>query len=522
MTAAPRRPAVLVALLSAVLCVLPACSSSEGTERSSASTTTTEATPTEAPVQPVEWTDCTADIAPIIAGRPGADRPLTFGCGQVEVPLSYDDPAGPTLSLFAVRAVSGAQTDRIGSLVVNPGGPGLSATDAAVQAALTLPDAVVGRFDVVGVDPRGVGLSQPVECIPDATKDELTAAEPRPGTAEEVDAAFALADDVAEGCVDTYGAGLGAFSTVDSARDLDRVRQAVGDTQLTYLGYSYGTTLGSTYAELYPENVRALVLDGAVDPDADRESAAEAQAAGFEAAFDAFAANCTALVGGCPVGADPRAFLGDLLTQAETAPVPSSREGETRQATPGLVLAAVRSALYNPAAWPQLAQSLAAAQAGDAAGVLTLADTFTGRGEDGTYTNTIDANITISCSDTDEEYAQSDVRPLVADWGARYPLFGAEAALSLYTCTPWDAPRTPLPDRDAEGAAPILVVGTQGDPVTPLPGAVDMAADLASGVLLTWQGSGHTAYPKTQCVTDAVNAYLVDLAAPAADLTCPA
>ncbi len=154
--------------------------------------------------------------------------------------------------------------------------------------------------------------------------------------------------------------------------------------------------------------------------------------------------------------------------------------------------------------------------------MLTLADTFTGRADDGTYTNAIDANITISCADVDETYEQSDVRALVADWGSRYPLFGADAALSLYTCTPWDAPRTPLPERDAEGAAPILVIGTQGDPVTPLPGAVDMAEDLTSGVLLTWQGSGHTAYPKTQCVTDAVNAYLVDLAAPTADLTCPA
>ncbi len=522
MTADPRRPAVLVALLSVVLVVLAACSSGDGTDEAATTSSAASATPTEAPVEPVEWTDCTTDIAPIIAGRPGADRPLTFGCGQIEVPLSYDDPTGPTLSLFAVRAVSGTQVDRIGSLVVNPGGPGLSATDAAVQSALTLPDAVLGRFDVVGVDPRGVGLSQPVECISDDTKDELTADEPRPSTAEQLDAAFALADDVAEGCADTYGAGLGAFSTVDSARDLDRVRQAVGDTQLTYLGYDYGTTLGSTYAELFPAQVRALVLDGAVDPGADPQAAAEAQAQGFEAAFDAFAATCTGLVGGCPVGADPRTFVGDLLTQAGTAPIPSSRQGETRQATPGLVLAAVRSALYDPAAWPQLAQSLAAAQAGDSAGVLTLADTYTGRSEDGTYTNTIDAGLTISCSDTEETPSRTDVRALVAAWGTTYPLFGADSALSLYTCTPWEAPRTPLPDRDAEGAAPILVIGTQGDPVTPLPGAVAMAEELTSGVLLTWQGGGHTAYPGTDCVTAAVNSYLVDLVAPPTDLVCPA
>ncbi|KQS63616.1 alpha/beta hydrolase [Modestobacter sp. Leaf380] len=509
------------ALLAVGLVALTACTSGDDTAPAAGSTTASP-TPTEAPVEPVAWDDCTAQIAPIIAGRPGADRPLTFSCGTIDVPLSHEDPTGPTLSLFAVRAVSGTQADRIGSLVVNPGGPGLSATDAAVQSALTLPDAVLGRFDVVGVDPRGVGLSQPVECVSDAQKDELSAAEPRPTSAAQLDDAFGLVDEVAAGCAEEYGAGLGAFSTVDSARDLDIVREALGDEQLSYLGYSYGTTLGSTYAELFPENVRALVLDGAVDPDADREEAAEAQAAGFEAAFDAFAANCVALVGGCPVGADPRTFVNDLLTQTATTPIASSREGETRAATPGLVLAAVRSALYTPAAWPQLAQSLATAQQGDAAGVLTLADTFTGRGEDGTYTNTIDANLTVSCSDTEETHDQDEVRALVAEWNTTYPLFGADAALGLYTCTPWEAPRTPLPDRDAEGAAPILVIGTQGDPVTPLPGAVDMAEDLTSGVLLTWQGSGHTAYPQTECVTAAVDSYLVDLVAPLDGLTCPA
>ncbi len=511
----------VVALLAASLTALSACTFGDDVTPA-ASSATASVTPTEAPVEPVAWEDCTAQIAPIIAGRTGADRPLTFSCGSIDVPLDYADPTGPTLSLFAVRAVSGTQADRIGSLVVNPGGPGLSATDAAVQSALTLPDAVLGRFDVVGVDPRGVGLSQPVECISDEQKDKLTAAEPRPTTADPLDSAFQIVDDIAAGCAEKYGDGLGAFSTVDSARDLDRVREALGDTQLSYLGYSYGTTLGSTYAELFPENVRALVLDGAVDPDADGAETAAAQAAGFEAAFDAFAANCVALVGGCPVGADPRTFVTDLLTQAGTTPIPSSKTGETRQATPGLVLAAVRSALYAPAAWPQLAQSLATAQQGDSAGVLTLADTFTGRGEDGTYTNTIDANLTVSCSDTEETHPQDEVRSLVAEWGTTYPLFGADAALGLYTCTPWEAPRTPLPDRDAEGAAPILVIGTQGDPVTPLPGAVDMAEDLTSGVLLTWQGSGHTAYPQTECVTTAVDSYLIDLVAPLDGMTCPA
>ena len=182
----------------------------------------------------------------------------------------------------------------------------------------------------------------------------------------------------------------------------------------------------------------------------------------------------------------------------------------------------VLSALYDAGSWPQLAQALASAQAGDSAGLLTLADNYNGRYDDGTYSNILDANIAINCADTDETYTEDQVRAIVADWSVRYPLFGAAVGSSLYTCSVWDAPRTPLPERDAEGSAPILVVGTERDPATPLAGAIDMAQDLHSGVLLTWQGEGHTAYPKTDCVTQAVDAYLIDLTAPQDGLTCPA
>jgi pimeloyl-ACP methyl ester carboxylesterase len=511
-----RRLAAAVVLLALTL---TGCTSGGDDTATAASSAAAPATPV---AQPVQWTDCDADIDTIIAGRPGADRDIAFSCGTTTVPASYDDPAGGPLDLFLVRATLAGQTDRIGSLLVNPGGPGQSATDAAVQSALTLPEDVLRRFDVVGLDPRGAGLSTPVECISDQQKDQLFSVDPRTADAAALDTAFAQVDAVAAGCADKYKDALGAFDTVDSARDMDLVRQSLGDEQLTFLGYSYGTTLGSTYAELFPERVRALVLDGAVDPDAGGQEFAEQQAQGFETAFDAFAANCTGLLAGCPIGGDPRAFVTDLLTQAATTPVPSTRAGETRQATPGLVLNGIRSALYQPSAWPQLAQSLAAARNGDAAGILTLADTYTGRNDDGTYTNVVDANVAVTCADTDERFTADQVRTVLADWNTKYPLFGADAALGLYTCSPWQAPRTPLPARDAAGSAPILVVGTKGDPVTPLAGAEDMAAGLASGTLLTWEGNGHTAYPKTDCVTAAVDAYLVDLVVPAEGTTCPA
>jgi pimeloyl-ACP methyl ester carboxylesterase len=305
---------------------------------------------------------------------------------------------------------------------------------------------------------------------------------------------------------------------------MDRLREALGDEKLTYLGYSYGTTLGSTYAEMFPDKVRAMVLDGATDPDADPVADAEGQAAGFEDAFDAFAKNCLDLRAGCPMGKTPRTYLEKLLDEAEAAPIPTKDKGDDREATAGDVLTAVAAALYDEDAWPQLSQALVAARKGDAAGVFTLADAYTQRLDDGSYSNLFDANRAINCADTDEEdqVSEEEIRSLVAEWTKEYPLFGPSSATALYDCNVWDAERTPLPERDAEGSPPILVIGTEGDPATPLAGAVDMAKDLDSGVLLTWQGEGHTAYPKTKCVTKAVDAYLIDEKAPKDDLTCPA
>ncbi len=514
----------LLAASTGLLLAVAGCTSFTETA-DEATTPSGSSAPAEPEAAPIAWTDCDAEITELLAGTPGSERDLSFECGRTEVPIDHDEADGATLPLFLVRATLAGQTDRIGSLLVNPGGPGLSGADFALNLALSLPEDVLRRFDLVGFDPRGVGLSTAVECIPAELKDRLTAAEPRPTTQEQVDEVLALADELAEGCVEEYGDALGTFSTVDTARDMDLLRESLGDEQLNYLGYSYGTTLGSTYAELYPENVRALVLDAAVDPDADAQTRVESQAAGLEASFDAFAANCTGLVSGCPLGGEPRRFLEDLLAQAAGTPIPSAAEGETRAATPGVIMTAVLSAMYDPGSWPQLSQSLAAARNnGDAAGLFSLADRYAGRLADGSYTNQSDASVAINCADTpeDETYSAEQVLALAQDWGTRYPLFGAGAATGLYTCSVWDAPRTPLPERDADGSAPILVVGTTGDPVTPLPGAEDMAADLTAGSLLVWEGQGHTAYPKTPCVTDAVNAYLFDLAVPQDGLRCPA
>jgi pimeloyl-ACP methyl ester carboxylesterase len=526
-----RLPRGIVAVPSSLLAlslVLAGCTSFSDTVAEGAGTTTSPAAEPE--VAPIEWTDCDDQIQPLIANQPGSDRDLAFECGQTEVPISYDEPQGKPLQLFLVRVVSGTQTDRIGSLMINPGGPGASGADAAIGLALTLPAEVLARFDIVGFDPRGVGLSTDVECISDEQKEAMVAAEPRPVSDEQLDDAFALTREIADACAEKYASpeALGTFNTVDTARDMDLLREALGDEKLTYLGYSYGTTLGSTYAELFPDKVRALVLDAAVDPDTDARADAEQSAAALEKGFDAFAKNCVGLIAGCPIGKDPRAFVQALLAQAQKTPIPSKEpaasdeRAEPRTATRGVVMTAVRAALYDTASWPQLAQALAAAKKGDSAGLFSLADSYTGRLEDGTYSNQLDANLAINCADTEESFEESEIRELAAEWGKKYPFFGAGSATGLYTCSVWEAERTPLPERDAEGSAPILVVGTSGDPVTPLPGAEDMADDLESGVLMVWQGQAHTAYPKNRCVNAAVNAYLISLKVPMDGLTCPA
>jgi pimeloyl-ACP methyl ester carboxylesterase len=512
--------ALLGCLLPAVL-VLSGCTSFASTIASAQRSSAPASAPSATPPAPIRWTDCTQQIKPLIDGQPGADRPLGFACGRTEVPISYRTRGGPTLPLFLVKVVLAGQTDRIGSLLVNPGGPGASGADAAISLALTMPTDVLQRFDLVGFDPRGVGLSTPVQCLPGELKDEVAAAEPRPLTDAQQRDAFALSQRVADTCAKKYGSALGTFNTADTARDMDRLRQSLGDAKLSYLGYSYGTTLGSVYAELFPRNVRAMVLDGDVDPDASDQAEAESAAAGLEKSFDAFAANCTGLPSGCPVGADPRRFVQDLLTQADTTPIPSAKQGETRKATAGIVLTAVQSAMYDTSTWPQLAQALAAAQKGDAQGLFSLADSYNGRLADGSYTNLVDANLAISCADTTQRYTQQQVRAAIADWNGKYPMFGAAIAVGLYSCTVWKAARTPLPERAAVSSAPILVVGNTGDPVTPYAGAQDMARDLGSTALLTWQGQGHTSYPKTPCVTAAVDSYLVNLTVPPAGLTCP-
>jgi len=498
--------------------VLTACSS-PGTEGTWGPAGGRAATPAPARSgQPLAWRDCEPE-AERVAGSPLSGA--TYSCATLAVPQDWAEPGGATFDLALLRIRSDRQDERIGSLLVNPGGPGGSGWETAVYLSLGIPTEVMQRFDLIGFDPRGVARSSPVECISDRDKDEATAADPDPESQAEFDAQVRAARAIGEGCARKYGEALPRFATEQAARDMDAIRAAVGDEKLTYLGYSYGTLLGAVYAQLFPGRVRALVLDGAVDPEQDDVTASEGQAAGFEKAFDNFAADCRAKGSACPLGPNPRAVVQETVEGLQIRPL-QEPGGSRRTVTGGHVLLAVVAALYVEQRWAPLAKAVADVRRGDPTGVLELADDYNGRQDDGSYDNSTDANLAVNCADEATPPSVAEVRRLQGEWRTKYPLFGSALALSTLGCAVWPGARDPYPTGRAEGSPPILVVGTVGDPATPYANTGKLAAMLGVGRVLTWAGEGHTAYPQTRCIAEAVNRYLIDLTVPAEGTRCPA
>ncbi|WP_435872692.1 alpha/beta hydrolase [Micromonospora matsumotoense] len=482
-----------------------------------------------APGNAPTWRAC-PEVADELVGR-GAPG-MRYECARIAVPRNWGTgtgaTAGPgsgeTFEIALLRARSSKQRDRIGSLVINPGGPGGSGVDTAVYLSFGpsfggLPTAVTDRFDIVGFDPRGVSRSSPVKCISDADLDASFGYDPDPRSQQSFDGYQALNRRIGQGCGDRYGDQLPLYGTEQAARDMDAVRAAVGDDKLTYLGYSYGTLLGATYAQLYPQRVRALVLDGAVDPQQQLIAGSESQARGFERAFGNFDRWCAANAGRCPIAPDARGAVTSAIDKAKVSPV---RGAGGREATSGWVFYAVISSLYTESGWEELARAIDRLDDGDPTDVFKLADSYAGRGEDGQYTNLFDANLAVNCADETEKPSVDQIRQLQSQWRQKYPLFGPALAVGMFGCVEWPGGRDPYPTGRADGAPPIVVVGTTGDPATPYEQTARLAAMLGVGRVLTWEGEGHTAYPQTSCITEAVDAYLISLTVPREGLRCPA
>jgi pimeloyl-ACP methyl ester carboxylesterase len=471
----------------------------------------------------LELTDCAGLINLSAAGIPPQRRDkLNFDCGRVQVPVDYTRPGGTKMSIAVIRVRHKDQPQRIGSLLVNPGGPGGSGFFLAISLAASLPDEVLQHFDVVGFDPRGVGLSAPLRCETDRDETQALALDVDVRTASGLAQAKSVARRFASGCKAKYGSALAHYNTVETAMDMDRIRAATGDDKLNYLGFSYGTELGAVYAHLFPQRIRVAVLDGAVDPQTtgDAVASGEQQIAGFESSFDQFAADCATRPACKPLG-NARNAVAALVHAARAAPIASSRAGDKRKATGGNVLYAVLSALYSKQLWPVLASALIAAEHGDAKGLFALDDEYSERDPDGHYSNILDVFQAVSCNDQKSDPTDPVIQAAAARWATRFPLFGLWSAATLFQCQTWPKARHPIPPETAPGSEPILVVGNLHDPATPYAGAVNMARTLGTGVLLTWDGEGHTSYLQSRCIDDKVDAYLIDATPPAPNTTCP-
>ncbi|MBV9350860.1 MAG: alpha/beta hydrolase [Mycobacterium sp.] len=474
--------------------------------------------------QPLAWGLCRV-VSGTAVKLPGGAQ-----CGKVAVPVDYNYLRGDAAVLALIRFP--ATGKKIASLIINPGGPGESGIEAAVSIVQALPPQVREHFDLVGFDPRGVASSRPaIWCNSDAEND-------RQRTEPQVDYSPAGVAHI-EGetkayvgrCVKKMGTKfLANAGTVNVAKDLDAVRAAVGDAKLTFLGYSYGTRIGSAYAEAYPQNVRAMILDGAVDPNADPVEQDLRQAKGFQDAFNAYAADC-AKNPACPLGTDPakavdvyHSLVDPLVDKnnplvGKPAPTDDPRGLSYSDAIVGTIMA-----LYTPTLWHHLTDGLTELTHHRGDTLLALADMYMRRNPHGHYTNATDARVTVNCVDeppvkdrakvVDEDRRSREIAPFMS-----YGEFTGHAPLDA--CAFWPVPPTTRPHIiSAPGLAPTVVVSTSHDPATPYTAGVDLAKQLR-GALLTFDGTQHTVvFQGNRCVDNFATAYLIHGTVPPPGAKC--
>jgi pimeloyl-ACP methyl ester carboxylesterase len=439
--------------------------------------------------------------------------------GSVEVPIDYDDPAKGTFDLFVLRHPAADPSQRIGTLLVNPGGPGFGGSVLAQVAENVYSPDLLDHFDIVGWDPRGTGLTTPaIDCIDDydpyfATEyDGLSDEEARQKSED-------VAVDFEQQCEKSNGDILQYVGTNNSARDMDMIRQALGEDTITYFGFSYGSELGATWATLFPDTVRAAVLDGAADPNADELEGRLQQSRGFEAALNTFLAQCSDDPD-CAFhnGGDAEGAYDALIESLSENPIPSDPGRPDVEV--GVATFAVIQAMYSESLWPDLAKALAAAQDGDGSGLLALYDEYYQRQPDGTYDNSLEAFQVISCADTAERQTVEEADAEAHLYVEAAPRLNGHSEGGSYFCTFFPPSVDPRVTITGAGAGPILVVGTTGDPATPLESSRNMAEALEDGVLLTVEADQHTGYDVNECSKSTIDAYLIDLEVPAADARC--
>lgn len=459
-------------------------------------------------------------LAEFYSQRPAWEPCGDHECAELTVPLDYAEPTGETIELALLRVAATDPARRVGSLVVNPGGPGAPGTSYAAQAGAVFRPPLLAAYDVVGFDPRGTGKSAPVDCLSDAELDDYVATDPSPDTAAERGDYAGWVEAIGAGCAERSGDLAAHVTTVEAARDVDVLRAALGEAELAYFGASYGTKLGATYADLFPDRVGRFVLDGAIDPTLTTRELNLGQAEGFERALRAYAADCVEQ--GCSLGGSADEVVASITGVVEAVderplPAQGGRSLDVGNAFYGIV-----APLYARDYWFVLTQALEAAREGDGSVLMQLSDLYTSRGRDGYTDNSAEAIYAINCLDDPTTIPAAQVPAQVAAFERASPTFGEVFAWSLTGCGGIQVESTvEEPEIDAAGAAPIVVVGTTRDPATPYAWAEALAAQLESGVLVSRDGDGHTGYNAgNACVDRAVEAYLVEGTVPDDGLRC--
>lgn len=462
-----------------------------------------DVTPTP-PASAIAWTDCGGG----------------FECADFEVPYDHDAPDDRVFTLPLLRRLAKNPDARIGSLLFNPGGPGGSGVGFLKSAWVAMPQLIAERFDLIGFDPRGQASSTPgIDCIVDLSA--FIALDPTPSDAAQLKAIEDETSALVAGCQQRSGEVLPYVGTNQIVRDMDMLREALGDEKLSYLGFSYGTFLGTMYADKFPNRVRALVLDAALDPALDGLTFIEQQARGFEGELEAFFDDC----GANPTCAfysagDPRAAYDALLASIEMTPMPA--KGTNRFLGPGEMAYAIAAPLYRPSQWKKLAEALALASTGDAKALLDISDGYVDRNADGTYGDSLEVYYGVLSVDAPfpKDITAYDVLTKKLEMEA--PRLAAYFPFTAYPSGQWPVPSWRMPGPiAADGAAPILVVGSTNDPATPYPWGVSLAKQLSSGVLLTREGHGHVSFLRgNTCIDNAVIDYLVNLKVPADGTVC--
>jgi pimeloyl-ACP methyl ester carboxylesterase len=461
--------------------------------------------------QELVWKDCKDD--------------KKFQCAEIYVPIDYQNPGDASLTLALKKLPAKQSANKVGSLLINPGGPGGSGTDYVTYAEDAFGKRLMDSFDIIGFDPRGVAQSTPLDCLTDQEVDEFIAFDGTPDNDEELKASLEISINLANSCESIANNLIAHVGTQEAARDMDIIRELVGDEKLNFLGASYGTYLGGMYAEIFPDKVGRLVLDGAVDPSLSGEEQSFDQAVGLDTALKRFVEDCPQY-DDCPLtkrGDGGVQEIREFLDSLDAKPLKT--EDPDRLLTQAMGVYAVAGFLYSDEWWSYMRQSLATAFKGDGTDLLSINDLFNERNDDGTYaTNATEAIYAINCFDEPSTSTEEQVREYAKTWIKDAPVFGDYLAWGNLSCSIWPVKDpNPINKFVAQTAAPIVVVGTKYDPATPYKWAVGLSSQLVTSVLLTYEGDGHTAYMRgSKCIDNEIENYLVDGIVPAKNIICPA